>query len=156
MAFTAKMLCMLTKMIHKYSTVENGKTWTVLPNLVHECIFLLSASFLFAQIYAHTCKIWINLVWDRTYLKILDMMKSLEKGDSSGHMPTWAELHVAKLSRTRRPAKNMLNNSKVRRDSIYFLRNSRLSRYCTARGWSKRFWWDSGGFVHAPKKLPLR
>ena len=39
-------------------------------------------------IYAHTCKIWISPVSDRTYLNILDMMNSPEKGDSPGHMPT--------------------------------------------------------------------
>ena len=37
---------------------------------------------------AHTCKIWISPVSDGTYLDILDTMKSPEKGDSSGHMPT--------------------------------------------------------------------
>ena len=55
-------------------------------------------------LYDHTCKIWISPVSDKTYLNILDRMKSPEKGDSSGQMPTWADLHVAKLSRTRRPA----------------------------------------------------
>ena len=44
-----------------------------------------------------------------TYLNILDMMKSPEKGDSSGHLHTWAQLHVAELSRTHRPVKTMLN-----------------------------------------------
>ena len=29
-------------------------------------------------IYAHTCKIWISPVSDRTYLNVLDMMKSPE------------------------------------------------------------------------------
>ena len=70
---------------------------------------------------SHTCKSWISPVSDRTYLNILDMMNSPEKGDSSGHMPTWAQLCVAKLRRTWKPAKTILdriskhpnNNNKI-------------------------------------------
>ena len=54
---------------------------------------------------AHTCK--ISPVKKGTYLNILDMMKSPEKGDSSGHLHTWVQLRVAELSRTLRPAKNI-------------------------------------------------
>ena len=61
------------------------------------------------NLYAHTCKSWISPVTEGTYLNILDMMKSPEKGDSSGHLHTWAQLRVAELSRTCRPGKNMLN-----------------------------------------------
>ena len=58
--------------------------WSVTGN------FILQCSSNSSPIYAHTCKIWISPVSDRTYLNILDMMKSPEKGDSSDHMPNWA------------------------------------------------------------------
>ena len=50
-----------------------------------------------SSIHAHTCKSWISPVSDRTYLNVLDMMNSPEKGDSSGHLPNWAQLSIAEL-----------------------------------------------------------
>ena len=37
-------------------------------------------------IYALTCKIWISPVSERTYLNILDMIKTPEKGEDNKHL----------------------------------------------------------------------
>ena len=105
------------------------------------------------QIYAHTCKSWISPASDRSYLNILDMMNSPEKGDSSGHMPTWAQLWVAELRRIWKPAKTILD--RIFRVHTWFCASlttcyescldlSRLlresSRPCAKRKQSARHW----------------
>ena len=56
----------------------------VLVNLVsgqQERVLWLGWLLFVIFIYAHTCKIWISPAPEGTYLNILDMMKSPEKGD---------------------------------------------------------------------------
>ena len=63
----------------------------------------------FWRMYAHTCKIRITPVSNRTYLNILTWWSHLEKMTHPAHTPTWAQLRVAELRRSWRPAKNILD-----------------------------------------------